>query len=120
MNKFVGMGRFTKNPEQRTTSSGISVVSFTLAIDRRYKDASGNRQTDFITHLAYRQTADFIAKHFQKGDMIAVVGSVQTRSWDGNDGQKHYATEVIVDEAYFCGSKQAREEQADDAPPFDV
>lgn len=124
MNKFEGMGRLTKDCESRTTAAGAAVASFTVAIDRRFKDASGNRQADFLPCVAWKQTAEFVAKYFHKGDMIAVVGSVQTRSWDGNDGIKHYATEIIVDEAYFCGAKSAgqsnKEPDDDDAVPFDI
>ena len=104
MNKVILMGRLTKDAEIRQTPNNLSVARFTIAVNRRFvKD--GGQQADFINCIAWRKTGEFIARYFQKGSMIAVVGSIQTRSWDGNDGKKQYATEVIVDEAYFTGSK---------------
>ena len=104
MNKVILMGRLTKDVEIRQTPNNLSVARFTIAVNRRFvKD--GGQQADFINCIAWRKTGEFIARYFQKGSMIAVVGSIQTRSWDGNDGKKQYATEVIVDEAYFTGSK---------------
>ena len=106
LNQIVIMGRLTRDPELRYTQSGTAVTSFTLAVDRDSKNKeTGERQTDFIDCVAWRQTGEFIARYFQKGSMIAVVGSIQSRSWDGNDGKKQYATEVVVDEAYFTGSR---------------
>ena len=101
MNKAILMGRLTSDPEMRQTQSGVSCARFTIAINRRFQ----RDETDFINCVAWRQTADFICKFFTKGNMIAVVGSIQTRSWEGQDGKKNYATEVVVDEAHFTGSK---------------
>lgn len=101
MNKAILMGRLTRDPEIKQTQSGVPVVSFSLAIPRRFQ----KEQTDFINCTAWRQTAEFISKWFQKGSMIAVVGSIQTRKYTGNDGIERTATEVIADEAYFTGSK---------------
>ena len=101
MNKAILMGRLTADPEMRQTQSGVACARFTIAINRRFQ----KDETDFINCVAWRQTADFICKYFAKGNMIAVVGSIQTRSWDGADGKKNYATEVVADEAYFTGSK---------------
>lgn len=104
MNKVILMGRLTKDVEIRQTPNNLSVARFTIAVNRRFaKD--GGQQADFINCIAWRKTGEFIARYFQKGSMIAIVGSIQTRSWDGNDGKKQYATEVIVDEVYFTGSK---------------
>lgn len=104
MNKVILMGRLTKDPELRQSQNGISVARFTIAVNRRFaKD--GQQQADFINCVAWRQTGEFIAKYFEKGSMIAVTGSIQTRTWDGNDGKKQYAMEVNVNEAYFTGSK---------------
>ena len=104
MNKVILMGRLTKDVEIRQTPNNLSVARFTIAVNRRFvKD--GGQQADFINCIAWRKTGEFISRYFQKGSMIAVVGSIQTRSWDGNDGKKQYATEVVVDEAYFTGSK---------------
>ena len=105
INKAILMGRLTRDPELKTTQSGISVVRFTLAVDRRFKNQSGERETDFINCQAWRQTAEFIAKYFSKGSKIAIVGSIQTGSYD-KDGTTVYTTEVVADEAYFV-EKQA-------------
>ena len=99
------MGRLTKDIEMRQTPNGVSLVRFSIAVTRRFKNSNGEYDADFINCVAWRKTGEFIARYFQKGSMIAIVGSIQTRSWDGNDGKKQYATEVIVDEAYFTGSK---------------
>ena len=105
MNKVILMGRLTKDVEMRQTPNGVSLARFSIAVTRRFKNSNGEYDADFINCVAWRQTGEFIARYFQKGGMIAIVGSIQTRSWDGNDGKKQYATEVIVDEAYFTGSK---------------
>lgn len=101
-NKVILGGRLTADPELKTTPSGESVTSFTVAVNRRFaKDG----KTDFINCVAWRHTADFVSKFFSKGSSISVVGSIQVRSWNDKDGQKRYATEVIVDEAYFVDGK---------------
>ena len=105
MNKVILMGRLTKDVEMRQTPNGVSLARFSIAVTRRFKNSNGEYDADFINCVAWRQTGEFIARYFQKGSMIAIVGSIKTRSWDGNDGKKQYATEVIVDEAYFTGSK---------------
>lgn len=105
MNKVILMGRLTRDPEYRQTPQGVSVASFSIAVNRRFAGRDGQRQADFINCVAWRQQADFVSRYFHKGNMIAVTGSIQTRNWDGQDGQKHYATEVIVDEVYFTGEK---------------
>lgn len=105
MNKVILMGRLTRDVEMRQTPNGVSLARFSIAVNRRFAGKDAQQQADFINCVAWRQTGEFIARYFQKGSMIAVVGSIQSRSWDGNDGKKQYATEVIVDEAYFTGSK---------------
>lgn len=105
MNKVILMGRLTRDVEMRQTPSGVSLARFSIAVDRGYTGKDGQRQTDFINCVAWRQTGEFIARYFGKGRMIAVVGSIQTRTWDGQDGKRQYATEVVVDEAFFTGSK---------------
>ena len=105
MNKVELIGRLTHDVEMRQTPNGVSLARFSIAVTRRFKNSNGEYDADFINCIAWRKTGEFIARYFQKGSMIAVVGSIQTRSWDGNDGKKQYATEVIVDEAYFTGSK---------------
>ena len=105
LNKSVLMGRFTKDPELRSTASGTSVVSFSLAVDRDYIE-NGGRKADFINCVAYKSTAEFISKYFHKGSMAVVEGRIQTRSWDKPEG-KGYATEVVVNNIYFGESKKA-------------
>ena len=106
MNKWIGMGRLTRDPELKTTTNQIAVCSFTIAINRRFKNASGEYDADFLNCVSWRQTGEFISKYFKKGNMISVVGSVQTRNYDHKDGHKVYVTEMIIDEAYFCGEKK--------------
>ena len=105
MNKAILLGNLTRDPEQRTTSSGIAVTSFTVAVRRRYKDADGNYQADFINCVAWRSTAEFVAKYFTKGSRIGVAGTIQTRTYNDQNGNKRYVTEVVADEVEFAGSK---------------
>lgn len=102
LNKFICMGRLTNAPELRLTPSGVSVATFTVAVERDFKDQNGEKQTDFLNVVAWRGTADFIANYFDKGRMICIEGSVQTRSYE-KDGQKRYVTEIIAEKAYFTG-----------------
>lgn len=104
-NKTILGGRLTADPELKTTPSGVSVTSFTVAVNRRGKGKDGETQADFINVTAWRQTAEFITRFFHKASSICVVGSIQTRSWTDQQGQKHYATEVVADEAYFVDGK---------------
>lgn len=105
MNKWLGMGRLTKDIELRyLPADNKPVCSFTLAVDKRF---SKDKQADFINCQAWDKTAEFISKYFSKGSMIAVVGRLQNRSWEDKEGKKHYATEVIVEETYFTGEKRA-------------
>lgn len=97
MNKVVLTGRITKDPEVRYTTNGLPNVLFTLAVDRGMRDANGNRQADFISCIAWRQNADFISRYIKKGYMLAIEGRIQTRQYQGQDGQMRYVTEVIVD-----------------------
>lgn len=104
MNKVELVGRLTKDPEVKLTSNQTQFCNFTIAVDRRFKDANGQRQADFINCVAWRQTAVFIQKYFHKGNRIGLVGSIQSRSYDDQNGQKKYITEVVVDEAEFVES----------------
>lgn len=106
LNKAILVGRLTKDPELRSTQSGVSVVSFSVAVSRSYARQGEERQTDFINCVAFRNTADFISRYFSKGNMIAVDGSIQTRTWDDQEGKRHWVTEVIVNEAHFVESKK--------------
>ena len=118
MNKVELIGRLTHDVEMRQTPNGVSLARFSIAVTRRFKNSNGEYDADFINCVAWRQTGEFIAKHFQKGGMSAVVGSIQSRSWDGNDGKKQYATEVVVDEVYFTGAKKQNNNQQQ-TPPQD-
>ena len=104
MNKVILMGRLTADPELRQTPQGTPLARFSIAVNRRYQ-REGSQQADFIDCVAWRQTGEFISRYFRKGSMIAVDGQLQSRSWDGQDGKRQYATEVLVENAYFTGSK---------------
>ena len=108
MNVIVIMGRLTKDPELRTTQSGISVTSFSVAVNRSYSK-DGNNQTDFINCVAWRNNAEFITKYFGKGQMIAIRGSLQQSSYTDKDGNKRTTYDVVVESADFCGSKSEEE-----------
>lgn len=108
LNKAILGGRITAEPELKQTNSGIPVCSFSIAVNRRVRqtEENGAQQTaDFINCTAWRQTAEFISRYFHKGSSICVTGSIQTRTWTDQNGQKRYATEVVVDEAMFVDSK---------------
>ena len=105
INNVVLMGRLVATPELRNTQTGRNVTSLRIAVDRGYVKAGEQRQADFIDCVAWRNTAEFISKYFQKGSMIAITGSIQTRTYDDKNGNKRKATEIIVDQASFCGSK---------------
>lgn len=112
------MGRLTRDPELSQTPTGVTVARFSIAVNRRFAK-EGQQQADFINCTAWRQQAEFICKYFKKGSMIAVVGSIQTRSWDAPDGTKRYATDIIVDEAYFTGGKKEEASQNSGYKPQD-
>lgn len=99
------MGRLTADPELKQTPAGVAVTSFRIAVDRSYTPRDQEKQADFIDIVAWRQTAEFICKYFHKGDMIAVTGSIQTRSYQDKQGNKRTAFEVVADKASFCGGK---------------
>ena len=109
LNKVVLCGRLTADPELKQTQSGIGVTTFTLAVNRRFQSRSADQaqaqQADFITLVAWRQTAEFISKYFKKGSALCVTGSLQSRSWQDPQGNRRYATEVVVDEAMFVDSR---------------
>ena len=109
-NKVILGGRLTADPELRTTSTGVSVVSFTVAVNRRYvnKNNEDQPQADFIYCTAWRSTAEFISRYFRKASSICVVGSIQTRNWTDPQGQKRFSTDVVVDEAMFVDAKSDR------------
>ena len=110
MNKVILTGRLVKDPELKTTQSNKQFCNFTVAVDRRFKDANGNRQADFINCVAWNQTAVFVQKYFKKGNKIGLSGSIQTRTYEDNNGQKHFITEVYVDESEFVETVAKAEE----------
>lgn len=105
LNVAVLMGRLTADPELKTTQSGTSVTSFTVAVERNYAPKGQERETDFINVTAWRQTAEFVCKYFGKGQMIAVEGSIQTRKYQDKNGNNRVAVEVVANQVSFCGSK---------------
>ena len=110
MNNCSLIGRLTKDPEVKKTQSGTSVCSFTIAVDRRFKNADGTRQTDFIPCVGWRQVADIIGQYFHKGSRIGITGSIQTRSYDGQNG-KVFITEVLAEEIEFIDKKSETQKQ---------
>lgn len=106
LNKIFIMGRLTRDPELRTTNSGTSVASFSLAVDRNYKGADGEKETDFIDCVAWRQTGEFAAKYFAKGRMAVVEGRLQIRPWTDKEGNSRRSAEVVADNIYFGDSKR--------------
>ena len=107
LNVVALLGRLTADPELRRTPSGVSVTTFTVAVNRSYVKQGGERQTDFIDVVAWRNTAEFISKYFRKGQMIAVQGSIQTRSYEDKQGNKRKAVEISADNVYFADSKSS-------------
>ena len=119
LNKVVLCGRLTADPELKQTQNGIAVVSFSIAVNRRFSrgaDGQNNSQADFINCVAWRQTAEFISRYFKKGSSLCVTGSIQTRTWSDNTGAKRYATEVVVDEAMFVDSRSDSASQSNYVP----
>ena len=111
LNHIVLMGRLTKDPELRRTASGIAVASFSIAVDRDFgKTENGDRETDFIDIVAWRQTAEFVSKYFSKGRMAVVSGRLQIRSWTDKEGNKRRNAEVVADNVYFGDSKRDNEQ----------
>lgn len=110
LNQIVLMGRLTRDPELRHTQSGVAVASFTIAVDRDFQSRDGgDRQTDFIDIVAWRNTAEFVSKYFAKGQMAVVSGRLQIRDWTDRDGGKRRSAEVIADNIYFGESKKSRD-----------
>lgn len=118
LNKVILGGRLTADPELRTTTNGITVTSFTVAVTRSYRSGDQQAQSDFINVVAWRQTAEFVSKYFRKGSSICVIGSIQTRSWKDQNGQTRYATDVIADEVNFVDSKSESASRQSSAPAY--
>jgi single-strand DNA-binding protein len=107
LNRIIIMGRLTKDPELRHTQSGVAVASFSLAVERDFKNReSGEKTTDFIDIVAWRNTAEFISKYFTKGRMAVVEGRLQIRDWNDKDGNKRKSAEVVADNVYFGDSRR--------------
>lgn len=117
LNHVVIMGRLTRDPELRRTGSGLAVASFSVAVERDFPNKdTGERETDFIDCVAWRQTGEFVGKWFTKGSMIVVSGRLQVRNWTDKDGNKRRTAEIIADNVYFGESKKDREANAGAAP----
>ena len=107
LNKIIIMGRLTRDPELRRTGSGTAVTSFSLACDRDFKSQSGEKETDFIDVVAWKNTAEFVSKYFSKGRMAVVDGRLQIRDWTDKAGNKRTTAEVVADNVYFADSKRS-------------
>ena len=107
LNKIIIMGRLTRDPELRRTGSGTAVTSFSLACDRDFKSQSGEKETDFIEVVAWKNTAEFVSKYFTKGRMAVVEGRLQIRDWTDKAGNKRVTAEVVADNVYFADSKRS-------------
>ena len=112
MNKAILMGRLTKDPEIRyTQTNNTMVASFSLAVNRRFVKEGEERQADFINIVAWGKTAEFVNNYFKKGQQVGIIGRIQTRNWEDEQGQKHYATEVVAEETYFADSKKEEKQE---------
>ena len=107
LNKIIIMGRLTRDPELRRTGSGTAVTSFSMACDRDFKSQSGDKETDFIEVVAWKNTAEFVGKYFSKGRMAVVEGRLQIRDWTDKAGNKRTTAEVVADNVYFADSKRS-------------
>lgn len=115
LNRVVLMGRITQELELKSTQSGVSVLSFTVAVERNFVKQGEEKQADFITCVAWRQQAEFISKYFGKGRMIAIEGNLRTRNYEDKNGSKHYVTEVYVDSVSFTGEAKQDENNSKNA-----
>lgn len=118
MNKVILIGNITADPEIRTTTTGITVATFTVAVSRPYVNQMGERETDFIRCVAFRRLAENIGRFLRKGSKVAVDGSLQTRSYDGQDGTRRYVTEVICNNVEFLDTRSAREDMPYPSQPY--
>ncbi|OFV71518.1 single-stranded DNA-binding protein [Acetobacterium wieringae] len=106
MNKVILIGRLTRDPEVKNTTTGNAVATFTLAADRRFKNKDGQKEADFIPIVVWGKQAEFVGQYLSKGSQIGLSGRLQVRSYDGQDGQRRYVTEVVADEVYFISTKR--------------
>ena len=120
LNNVIIMGRLTRDPELRRTQGGTAVTSFTMAVDRDFKSQSGEKETDFIDVVAWRNTGEFAAKYLAKGRMAAVEGRIQVRDWQDKDGNRRKSVEVVADNVYFADSKRdSKPQESRDDQAFD-
>lgn len=113
MNKAFIVGNLTKEPDSRTTGNGTAVCSFTVAVQRRFKNQNGEREADFIPVIAWRSTAEACGNYLHKGSKVAVCGTIQTRSYDAQDGGRRYVTEIVADEVEFLNTKGVYAQQSE-------
>lgn len=121
MNKIELVGRLTKDPEVKNTTNQVAFCNFSVAVDRKYKDQNGERQADFINCVAWRQQAGFISHYFKKGSFIGIIGTLQSRSFEDQSGQRRTVHEVVVDEVEFVGDRPKNQNSAEStqiAPEF--
>lgn len=116
LNKAILMGRLTADPELRKTQNGTSVTTFTLAVNRGYTKSGEQPQTDFIDIVAWRNTAEFVSRYFVKGQLVAVEGQIQTRTWEDKNGQKRKTVEVVASEVFFAEPKRDGQPRSNSAP----
>ena len=116
LNRIIVMGRMTRDPELRRTNSGTAVASFTVAVDRDFKSQSGEKETDFIDVVAWRNTAEFVSKYFSKGRMAVVEGRLQLRDWTDKEGNKRRTAEIVADSVYFGDFKRDGGDTAQSEP----
>ena len=116
LNRIILMGRLTRDPELRRTGSGTAVTSFSLAVDRDFKSQSGEKETDFIDIVAWRNTAEFVSKYFTKGRMAVVEGRLQIHDWKDKDGNNRHSAEVVADNIYFGDSRKDTAAPAEPLP----
>ncbi|CQD26220.1 single-stranded DNA-binding protein [Staphylococcus capitis] len=126
INRFIGVGRLTKDPEFRTTPNGVSVTTFTIAVNRTFTNAQGEREADFINCVTFRKQADNVNKFLTKGSLAGVEGRIQTRSYENNEGRRIFVTEVVCDSVQFLDTKnnngnnnRQQTEQTQQEKPFD-
>lgn len=120
MNKFIGIGRTTKDIELSQTPNGISVAKFTLAIPRTFRNKDGEKEVDFINCVAWQKAAENIQKFVKKGDQLAIVGRVEVRSYEAQDKTKRYVTEVVVEEFEFLGGKKDGKEKTEETGMIEI
>ena len=121
MNKAILIGRLTRDPEMRTTSSGIATTTFSIAVNRNFTNQNGEREADFINIVTWRKQAENVAKYCTKGSQVAIDGRIQTRTYDAQDGTKRYVTEVVADNVTFLGAKNgSNREDSFNEPNMDI